>query len=38
MSSLSLRPDHSLTILSMALSVSFIRFVSSMNVTQAMGF
>ncbi len=35
--SLSLRPDDSLTIPRMALSVSFTRFVSSANVTQAMG-
>ena len=35
--SLPLRPGDSLTILKMALSVSFIRFVSSTNVTQATG-
>ena len=35
--SLVLRPGDSLTILKMALSVSFIRLVSSTNVTQATG-
>ena len=35
--SLSLRPDDSLTIPRMALSVGFIRFVSSANATQATG-
>ena len=37
MGSLALRPGNSLTILKMALSVSFIPFVSSTNVTQATG-
>ena len=37
MGSLVLRPGDSLTILKMALSVSFIRLVSSTNVTQATG-
>ena len=36
--SLSLRPGDSLTIPRMALSVGFIRFVSSANATQATGF
>ena len=35
--SLALRPGDSLTILKMALSASFIRFVSSSDVTQATG-
>jgi len=35
--SLALRPGDSLTILTMALSVSFTRFVSSTGVTQATG-
>src|SRR6516162_1491601 len=35
--SLALRPGDSLTILTMALSVGFIRFVSSTNATQATG-
>jgi hypothetical protein len=35
MGSLSLRPGDSLTIPRMALSVSFIRFVSSTDATQA---
>ena len=35
--SLALRPGDSLPILKMALSVSFIRFVSSSDVTQATG-
>ena len=38
MGSLSLRPGDSLTIPRMALSVGFIRFVSSTNATQATGF
>ena len=38
MGSLSLRPGDSLTIPRMALSVGFIRFVSSANATQATGF
>ena len=37
MGSLSLRPGDSLTIPRMALSVGFIRFVSSANATQATG-
>ena len=37
MGSLSLRPGDSLTIPRMALSVGFIRFVSSTNATQATG-
>jgi hypothetical protein len=37
MGSLTLRPDNSLTIPRMALSVGFIRFVSSTNATQATG-
>ena len=37
MGSLVLRPGDSLTILKMALSVSFIRLVSFTNVTQATG-
>jgi hypothetical protein len=37
MGSLVLRPGDLLTIPKMALSVSFIRFVSSTNVTQATG-
>ena len=37
MGSLVLRPGDLLTILKMALSVSFIRLVSSTNVTQATG-
>jgi hypothetical protein len=36
--SLALWPGDSLTILKMALSVSFMRFVSSSHVTQATGF
>jgi hypothetical protein len=32
-----LRPDDSLTILKMALSVGFIRFVSSTDATQVTG-
>ena len=36
--SLSLRPGDSLTILKMALSISFTRFVSSSRVTQVTGF
>jgi hypothetical protein len=36
--SLTLRPGDSLTIPRMALSVGFIRFVSSTNATQATGF
>jgi hypothetical protein len=35
--SLALRPDDSLTILKMALSVGFIRFVSSTDATQVTG-
>ena len=38
MGSLSLRPGDSLTIPRMALSVGFIRFVSSTYATQATGF
>jgi hypothetical protein len=38
MGSLSLWPGDSLTILKMALSVSFMKFVSSFHVTQAAGF
>jgi hypothetical protein len=38
MGSLALRPGNSLTILTMALSVGFIRFVSSTDATQATGF
>jgi hypothetical protein len=37
MRSLSLRPDDSLTIPKMALSIGFIRFVSSANAIQATG-
>ena len=37
MGSLSLRPGDSLTIPKMALSVGFIRFVSSTDTTQAKG-
>ena len=37
MGSLALRPGDSLTIPRMALSVGFIRFVSSTNATQATG-
>ena len=37
MGSLALRPGDSLTIPKMALSVGFIRFVSSTNATQATG-
>ena len=37
MGSLSLRPGDSLTILTMALSVGFIRFVFSADTTQAKG-
>ena len=37
MVSLSLRPGDSLTITKMALSVGFIRFVSSTDTTQAKG-
>src|SRR5262249_58474210 len=36
--SLALRPSDSLAILTMALSVGFIRFVSSSDATQASGF
>src|SRR5947208_15792098 len=38
MGSLSLRPGDSLTVPRTALSVGFIRFVSSSNATQATGF
>ena len=38
MGSLSLRPGDSLTVPRTALSVGFIRFVSSANATQATGF
>jgi len=38
MGSLSLRPGDSLTVPRTALSVGFIRFVSSTNATQATGF
>jgi len=38
MGSLTLRPGNSLTILKMALSVGFIRFVSSTDATQSTGF
>ena len=34
---LSLRPDDSLTIPKMALSIGFIRFISSANAIQATG-
>jgi hypothetical protein len=37
MRSLSLRPDDSLTIPKMALSIGFIRFVSSANAILATG-
>jgi len=37
MRSLSLRPDDSLTIPKMALSIGFIRFVSSANAIPATG-
>ena len=37
MRSLSLRPDDSLTIPKMALSIGFIRFISSANAIQATG-
>ena len=37
MGSFTLRPGDSLTIPRMALSVGFIRFVSSTNATQATG-
>jgi hypothetical protein len=38
MGSLALRPDDSLTFLKKALSISFIRFVSSTDAIRATGF